>query len=86
MAVLDTLFEKVVQLLKYIKLLEERNSTLLKENEELKEKKNSLEFRVEEGREDIEGLSKEKALTKEVIDSLIGNIEALVESGKRNHE
>ena len=86
MVVLNALGEKVVQLLKYLEQLRERNSTLLREKKELLDEKMLLEARIKEGRENIEGSSEKKFLTREVIDSLIGNIEAIVEGEKRNHE
>ena len=89
MQVLQVLEEKIAALVKVLQSCKKENEELKKavlaadkKNKQLKAQVEMLESSMlsDEGR--LKELDKEKELTKTVVDDLIKNIDALVESGK----
>ncbi|MBT3456393.1 cell division protein ZapB [bacterium] len=80
MEVLDALEKKVVGLLESANRLKEQSSTLLKENEGLKERVQTLEARLEIGSENSKELISDRAEVKTSVDGLIADINSFIDS------
>jgi hypothetical protein len=78
--ILSALEKKVVSLIDIIKQLKAENARLIEENVQLVSKLTAMQGIVHEDAKRVEELDQEKALTKMVVDDLIKNIDALVES------
>jgi predicted nuclease with TOPRIM domain len=88
---MQLLEDKVVALLELVESLKKENSCLKKEAltagqeiAQLKKQVEMLESSVLNESHRLQELNKEKELTKSVVDDLIRNIEALVESGNQS--
>lgn len=90
MDIIRLLEDKIVALLELIKSLKEENSCLKAQasgNEQeiakLKQQLEMLERSMLSESHQLQELNKEKELTKNAVDELIRNIDALVESGNQ---
>jgi hypothetical protein len=72
---LNLLEQKVLVLLENLKTIKEYNTQLVKENQDLMSRLETVETSLLKGTQNIDELNQERMLTKMVVEELISNIE-----------
>lgn len=76
---LNILEGKIVKLIELLKQEKELCSQLAQENEELKAKAEVIENSLLSNKQNFDEINQERALTKMMVDDLIGSIDRLIE-------
>lgn len=84
METFDALKTKISHLIEKTKELKAENIRLVKKNEQLVQKLESIEVSVLQNTKKIEVLNQEKTLTKAVVDDLIKSIDSLMGNEKQS--